>query len=115
MVSDWAWQTTDGRRQTSDKASLRNERAIAVVRAAMGAFLLPAAPLPGSPRRSRRGVPRLVGRGWGWGWLVRAPCLITATPLPSPPPQGGRETESHASGCTGASATSSKREAATGF
>src|SRR5262249_46454248 len=46
--------------------------------------------------RLKRGQPRsLVGRGWGWGKcdssLVVPPRSHCTTPLPIPPPQGGRE------------------------
>ena len=42
------------------------------------------------------GSPPLVGRGWGWGspWFASALTLVvhqSTTPLPNPPPQGGRE------------------------
>ena len=48
--------------------------------------------VPDAVQRTRCAPLPLVGRGWGWGSLLScASRPTTTTPLPNPPPQGGRE------------------------
>jgi hypothetical protein len=49
-----------------------------------------------SPHARRAPLP-LAGRGWGWGSVFGATTAhLFTTPLPSPPPQGGREQAEYA-------------------
>src|SRR4029077_18458041 len=69
-------------------------RAQRALRTGGGVMVVPRtrwAPLPHSP--SKTGVNALsLGRGWGWGSEFGGRLVpLTPTPLPNPPPQGGRE------------------------
>ena len=69
-------------RRAGQRARAPLWRAQRALRAGGGVMLLPqtrCAPLP------------LAGRGWGWGSRSRIASQHTTTPLPNPPPQGGRE------------------------